>query len=971
MAKVFVSYSRKDIEFAKRLTAELQKSDLDFWIDWEGIPPTVNWWREIEKGIEEADVFIFLISPDSTRSKVCGQEIEVAVKNAKRIIPLVVRDIKGEEAPKQLSHLNWIFFRPIDDFDAGVNKLITAIETDYEWAATHRRLQVKGLDWERNNKESGFLLRGADLLDAEQDLATNTSKDPHPTDLQREYVFESRKATDRQRRTTTTIAIGGVVTLAILATVAVVMAFQATQQAEIARAGELAAQTQLMLSSNLGHSLLLGIESFRERDTAQARSALLSAASISPQLEQFLIGNTRPISLLNQSIASTAFSSDGKLFAAGKLDFQDHSITLWDLSQRDPIGQLIGHAGTVVSMAFSPDGKTLVSGSADENIILWDMATLQPIGEPFIGHKDTVESVAFSPDGMTIASGGDDGEIILWDVEAHQAIGEPLAGHTFDVNSLEFSRDGRTLGSGGGDGQIILWDLTSRPPIGSPLTVKIGTINSVAFSPDGTLIAYSGSDRVVYLLSMYSHELIGQLRGHTNDILSVAFSPDGGTLASGGYDKNVMLWDVTALQGKVLFGHTQHVNQVSFEEDGKLLTSSLDGAVIKWDTATRHPLSQTLATYEYGIVDMALDRNNKFLATKGWDEIINIWDAPRLKDTNSTSGQPVHQIIMQNPGDITSNLAFSPDGKTLAFGKCNQIKDDNSQSACIRGEVILWDTRAHQPVGQPLVGHTGDVTHVTFSPNGKILVSGSNDGTLILWDTTTREPIRQPLKVHTWGISSIAFSPDGSIFALSSILGADIFLWNVSDLLNKSSKDDQPSGELLEHEAEIRIIAFSPDGQTLASGSDDGMIILWDVKNRQPRGQLTGHEVIVTSVAFSPDGKTLASGSLYGQLILWDIAIHQMVGQPLIGHDQDVTGVAFDADGKTLVSTGQDGRIVLWDIDPESWIAKSCQRVGRNFARAEWAKYFPNEGYPKDPKDATCPEWPLEKEGTATATPIP
>jgi hypothetical protein len=106
MAKVFISYSRKDMEFAKRLTSELQKDDIGFWIDWEGIPPTVDWWREIEKGIEEADVFIFLISPDSAVSKICRQEIEHAVKNGKRIIPIVVREIEWENTPPQLP-ANW------------------------------------------------------------------------------------------------------------------------------------------------------------------------------------------------------------------------------------------------------------------------------------------------------------------------------------------------------------------------------------------------------------------------------------------------------------------------------------------------------------------------------------------------------------------------------------------------------------------------------------------------------------------------------------------------------------------------------------------------------------------------------------------------------------------------------------------------------------------------------------------------
>jgi len=148
MAKVFISYSRKDIDFAKRLTGELQKSELDLWIDWEGIPPTVDWWKEIEKGIEEADIFVFLISPDASKSEICKKEIDCAVKNGKRLIPLVVRDISGNDAPKQLSHLNWIFFRDTDDFNAALEKLLTGIHTDYEWVATHRRLQVKALEWE-------------------------------------------------------------------------------------------------------------------------------------------------------------------------------------------------------------------------------------------------------------------------------------------------------------------------------------------------------------------------------------------------------------------------------------------------------------------------------------------------------------------------------------------------------------------------------------------------------------------------------------------------------------------------------------------------------------------------------------------------------------------------------------------------------------------------------------------------------
>jgi len=152
---------------------------------------------EIEKGIEEADIFVFLLSPDSVVSKVCKQEIDTAIKNGKRLIPLVIRDIKGEEAPAELSHLNWIFIRENDDFDSAFDKLLTSIKTDYEWVQIHRRLQVRALEWERRGFENSFLLRGRDLQDAETQFTANASKEPHPTTLQQEYLLKSRQVADR------------------------------------------------------------------------------------------------------------------------------------------------------------------------------------------------------------------------------------------------------------------------------------------------------------------------------------------------------------------------------------------------------------------------------------------------------------------------------------------------------------------------------------------------------------------------------------------------------------------------------------------------------------------------------------------------------------------------------------------------------------------------------------------------------
>lgn len=156
MTSLFISYSRKDIDFARKLTEAFEGQDLDFWIDWEGIPPSVDWWKEIEKGIEEADIFLFLLSPDSITSKICKQEIDHAIKNGKRLIPVAVREIDWNNVLPELSKLNFIFLRESDNFSAGFENLITSIHTDYDWVQNHRRLQVRALEWERRKKTIVF-----------------------------------------------------------------------------------------------------------------------------------------------------------------------------------------------------------------------------------------------------------------------------------------------------------------------------------------------------------------------------------------------------------------------------------------------------------------------------------------------------------------------------------------------------------------------------------------------------------------------------------------------------------------------------------------------------------------------------------------------------------------------------------------------------------------------------------------------
>lgn len=192
MNQLFISYSRKDTDFARRLTDSFAAQNMEAWVDWEDIPPSVDWMKKIEKEIEQANVFVFLVSPDSIQSKVCTKEVAHAIKNGKRIIPVVAREVDMKDAPAELTHLNWIFFsRPQDKFEAAFEKLQTAIQTDFDWVQAHTQLQVKALEWMNNNSEDSFLLRGKELGDANAQLRVNGKKNPLPTDLQRQYILKS------------------------------------------------------------------------------------------------------------------------------------------------------------------------------------------------------------------------------------------------------------------------------------------------------------------------------------------------------------------------------------------------------------------------------------------------------------------------------------------------------------------------------------------------------------------------------------------------------------------------------------------------------------------------------------------------------------------------------------------------------------------------------------------------------------
>jgi dipeptidyl aminopeptidase/acylaminoacyl peptidase len=287
----------------------------------------------------------------------------------------------------------------------------------------------------------------------------------------------------------------------------------------------------------------------------------------------------------SRGINSVAISPDGQTLASGS---NDKTIKLWQLSTGDELRTLTGHSGLsagVYSVAFSPDGQTLVSGSDDKTIKLWQVDTGRQI-RTFTGHTCGIRSVAISRNGKTLASGESfsDNTIKLWDLATGQEL-HTLTGHSHTVTSLAISRDGKTLASGSVDKTTKVWDLAT----GAELYTLFGpsdTVCAVAFSPDGQALASGSSDKIIRIWHVPSHKLIHMLIGHLGWVCSVAFSPDGKTLASGGsfYDNTIKLWRLdTGKELCTLTGHSSQITSVTFSPDGQTLVSaSEDKTIMIW-----------------------------------------------------------------------------------------------------------------------------------------------------------------------------------------------------------------------------------------------------------------------------------------------------------------------------------------------------------------------------------------------------
>jgi WD40 repeat protein len=982
MSHIFISYSRRDLEFAGRIVQALAQNQLDTWIDWKSIPKGEDWEKEIYHGIEEADAFLFLISPFSVVSEMCNKEIAYAVKNNKRILPIFIADVEDAQVYQVASQLlhsvprdeinrrNFVFCRQgRDDFDKAIEIIRTTIHMDYEWVKFHTKLQVRALEWQRGSDQSR-LLRGRELREMEKLLAeAGPNKNPQPTDVQQQYLVHSRKHEEKTRRRLKVglWSVGAV--LLIVALAAIYYAIDSNHQARIAFIGDLVRNSKAESGSQPVKAILLAIEA--------ANHARQESESLMPGIQEALYGaldsssghgiggvngeinhisfggdkllvgglsgpllvwklvdgrpTASPISLPagEQGFETAEISPDGRWLISGGYD---GAIVVWDLTAPDPTKspQVLGNAGMgVFDVAASQDGKFAAASGPENSVLLLDLSNpASPrLLDQLPGDQDYATKLAFSPNGKYLAVGDGMGKLTVWDIHSPSSIQQffRVRPHHDFVTDLEFTADGKWLASGSWDGSAYLWDLEKKDPAGQPVTIVEYDDNAVTeleMSRDGKWIVVGAGRRIF-----------------AGEIQILDFS----ALLSGEVYEPFVISNPQVLTLEV-------------SPDGRWLAANGDYGARLWDLdsisiqADPHDLEK----YEQNISSLAFSPDGKWLAVGSFDGSGRLW---QMANTND-AGHPITIVS----GETVTAFDFAG-SRGLVFGLEN-------------GEIEYWKNngRNEEPGLIARVPNGGSISHIRVDPNLTWFSAVSNSDTsseIYVWaihgDGSTSGPV-SVAQSDPFRFLSLKMSRDGKMLAFQGggnvqvvdmtsdslraeeIPGTDyvtsfefsgdsatlitldinsrLQLWSLSEgmYVSQDEMKSPPSWSTL---------AVSPDGKWLAIeeiGDEKTrvrMISIRDGKFSSPPAGFDGHEIDSMMLLFSDDSRWLASSQMYSQnpadwdtdLLLWDLVNPRSPQQHILkGPETNSYVLEFSPDGDWLVSaSGHDGFAQKTDNTVRIW----------------------------------------------------
>lgn len=773
-------------------------------------------------------------------------------------------------------------------FELSHDRLVEPVLQDNErWEQAHLHpLQVQAKLWVSGRRAKTLLLSTEALHEAAAWLEEHAGL---LTEEELDYLQQSRelRADEAVRQRRQRALSGAIAAAGALAIVAAIVSFVLYRKAEIATAdaieqrekAEAEAERANTASLMAGARELLGLG-------LRSRAAILLGSVKDPERTQgwgslaaailrtrWFPESTRPHP---GGVGSVAWSPDGAYIVSGS---DDEIARIWRADGMQDAVLLRGHSGAVTSAAWSPDGTRIVTTSADETARIWSPDGTG-VSAPLRGHSGSLSSAAWSPDGMRIVTASADGTARIWSADGSTSA-IALRGHAGAVTSVAWSPDGAHIVTASDDGTARVWNADGS---GEPIVLRHeAPVLAVAWSPDSTRIVTGAADKSAYVWRSDGTKLT-VLEGHADSVTSVAWSPDASHILTASTDNTARVWhsEASGREATVLEGHSDSLTCAAWSPDGKrIATASADHTARVWNDDGSGSLT-IFKGHANSVTFAAWSPDGTRIITASADKTARMWDAQAAE----------HPILTyEGHADSVTSVAWSPDGTRIATTSADRT-------------AWIWPAdRAEDPL-LVLVGHAASVTSAAWSPDGTRIATASADKTARVWAADgSGDPLA--LRGHTNAVTAVVWSPDGTRIATASA-DRTARVWSAD-----ASGNFVP---LEGHSDSVTAIDWSPDGTRILTASADKTARVWLLDGSQDSTVFKGHSDRVTGAAWGPLGKRIATASWDKTAQVWNV---DGSGQPLIleGHPGFVSSVAWSPSGERIVTASADNTARAWPID--------------------------------------------------------